>query len=38
VGLMSITANVDLDSLNKNFDLNLFDNLVPKVKHQNILI
>jgi hypothetical protein len=35
---MSVTANVDLDSLNKNFDLDLFDNLVPKVKHQNTLV
>ncbi len=31
VGLMSITGKVDLESLNRNFDLDLFDNLVSKV-------
>jgi len=31
VGLMSITGKVDLESLNRNFELDLFDNLVSKV-------
>jgi len=31
VGLMSITGKVDVESLNRNFELDLFDNLVSKV-------
>ncbi|CAM6049392.1 unnamed protein product [Sphagnum compactum] len=33
VGLMSITGKVDLESLNRNFELDLFDNLVSKGHH-----
>ncbi|CAK9872500.1 unnamed protein product [Sphagnum jensenii] len=33
VGLMSITGKVDMESLNRNFELDLFDNLVSKGHH-----